>query len=134
MSHLAFCLAFYLTFYLAFYLAFWTQCSRRTPIHFSLVQEWVKREAPNLRCMLVHSLLLCKRAESSRSQKIRFLKQFMQKLMSDEGNFGYLNRSVGHPYQILLKKTSYLKCAYLQSSILRVYNISNLCIYIYILL
>ena len=105
---LAFSLAFYygifiwhfiLAFYLAFYLAFRTQFSRRTPIHFCLVQDWVKREAPNIRCILVHALLLCKRAESSRSQKIRFLKQFMHKLVADGGNCSYLNHSVGHPYK-----------------------------------
>jgi hypothetical protein len=106
-----FILAFYLAFYsgifsgillwhfiwhfiLAFYLAFRTQFSRRTPIHFCLVQDWVKREAPNIRCILVHALLLCKRAESSRSQKIRFLK-----LVADGGNCSYLNHSVGHPYK-----------------------------------
>ena len=90
---------FILAFYLAFYLAFRTQFSRRTPIHFCLVQDWVKREAPNIRCILVHALLLCKRAESSRSQKIRFLKQFMHKLVADGGNCSYLNHSVGHPYK-----------------------------------
>ena len=60
-------------------------------MHFCVVQEWVKREAPNVRCILVHALLLCKRAESSRGIKIRFLKQFIHKLVTDEGNCGYLN-------------------------------------------
>ena len=50
----------------------------------------MKREAPG------------KRAESSRSQKIHFLKQFIHKLVTDEGNCGYLNHSVGHPYEIYI--------------------------------
>lgn len=89
------CRMLHLAFYLAFYLTF------------CLVQDRVKREAPNIRCILVHASLLCKRGESSRSQKIRFLKQFMHKLVTDGGNCNYLSRSVWHPYQILFLKTLY---------------------------
>ena len=54
----------------------------------------MKCEAPTLRCVLVHALLLCKRSGSSRSARLRFLKQFMHKLMSDGGKQvvdGHLN-------------------------------------------
>ena len=64
-----------------------TGCAMHTQI---LTQDWVKCEAPTLRCVLVHSLPLRKRSESSRSAKVRFLKQFMHKLLSSEGKHAVL--------------------------------------------
>lgn len=40
-------------------------------------QDWAGTEAANLRCMLTHVLYLCKKAKSSRSPKVRFLKEFL---------------------------------------------------------
>lgn len=41
------------------------------------VKDWASKEAGDLRCMLVHALNLCKRASTSRSTKVNFLKRFI---------------------------------------------------------
>ena len=48
-------------------------------------QDWVNREAANMRILVVHALRLCQRATSSRSPRITFLKQFITKLLVDAG-------------------------------------------------
>ena len=44
------------------------------------VEDWTSKEAGNLRCMLVHTLYLCKRSSTSRSAKVSFLKRFVMDL------------------------------------------------------
>jgi len=48
-------------------------------------EDWVGREAPNLRILAVHSLRLCQRSASSRSVRVDFLKQFVEKLLQESG-------------------------------------------------
>ena len=42
-------------------------------------------EAANLRCMLVHVLYLCRRSSSSRSPRVRFLKEFFNNMKLQQG-------------------------------------------------
>ena len=53
-----------------------------------LVQEWAEREAPIMRCVLVHALNLTKRTPRAKSYVIRALKDFIVKVLQDGGKWG----------------------------------------------
>ena len=66
-----------------------------------LCEDWAGREAGILRCMVMHALTLCRRAASSRSKKVSFLKQFVGQVLTPglQGN-AYLLEFAGVLVQV----------------------------------
>ena len=52
------------------------------------VQDWAKDQAPPFRCLLIHTLDLYKRAATSRSPKVKVLKEALAQLLSSAGWMG----------------------------------------------
>ncbi|CAL1129986.1 unnamed protein product [Cladocopium goreaui] len=51
------------------------------------LKDWAVKQAPPIRCLFVHALRLCRRSSSSKSLKIKMLKESMEVIISASGLF-----------------------------------------------